>query len=253
MRRRHQRARRLNPMINLADRIDAILPQTQCTQCGYPDCRRYAEAIAAGEAGINQCPPGGEAGIHQLAALTGRPVVPLNPVHGETKPFALALIDETHCIGCTLCIQACPVDAILGAAKLMHTVIAQECTGCELCIAPCPVDCISMVPASRPAEAEAQQAQAHHWRLRHQQRAARLVREKQERSARLAAKALDKLNDPHFAGAEQQASIRAALARNAQETTPAATINTDPAAARRAKLDEIMARAAARLDKASKE
>ncbi len=130
----------------LVDKIDAILPQTQCGQCGYPGCKPYATAIASGEADINQCPPGGEPGMRALADLLGVEPKPLNAEHGEPKPKSTAVIDENLCIGCTLCIQACPVDAILGAAKHMHTVIASECTGCELCVAPCPVDCISMVP-----------------------------------------------------------------------------------------------------------
>lgn len=130
----------------IVDKIDAILPQTQCGQCGFAGCRPYAEAIAAGEADINQCPPGGEGGIVALAELLGRDPKPLNPENGVEKPKMLAVIDERNCIGCTLCIQACPVDAILGAAKHMHTVIAKECTGCELCVAPCPVDCIHMLP-----------------------------------------------------------------------------------------------------------
>lgn len=129
-------------------RIDALLPQTQCTRCGYPACKPYAEAIARGEAAINSCPPGGDIGIRALAALTGKPVVPLDPACGDDMPPAVAVIDEEICIGCTKCIQACPVDAIVGAAKLMHTVIPQFCTGCELCIPPCPVDCIAMVPAA---------------------------------------------------------------------------------------------------------
>jgi len=129
----------------VADRIDALLPQTQCGQCGYPGCRPYAEAIASGDADINQCPPGGEAGIKALADLLGREPKPLNPDNGMEKPRTVALIDEQACIGCTLCIQACPVDAIVGASKQMHTVIAAECTGCDLCLPPCPVDCIEMV------------------------------------------------------------------------------------------------------------
>jgi Na+-translocating ferredoxin:NAD+ oxidoreductase subunit B len=136
----------------VVDQIDAILPQTQCGQCGFPGCRPYAEAIAAGEADINQCPPGGETGIRALADLLGRDFVPLNEEHGEHKGKRVALIDENLCIGCTLCIQACPVDAILGAAKQMHTVIESECTGCELCLPPCPVDCISMVPVKTDIE-----------------------------------------------------------------------------------------------------
>ena len=133
----------------VADSINRILPQTQCAQCGYPGCRPYAQAIASGEAEINQCPPGGEAVIRALADLLGREPMALNAENGVHKPPAVAVIDEAACIGCTLCIQACPVDAILGASKFMHTVIAAECTGCELCLPPCPVDCITMVaPAS---------------------------------------------------------------------------------------------------------
>ena len=130
----------------LVDRIDALLPQTQCGQCGYPGCRPYAEAMAGGEEDINRCPPGGETTIIALADLLGKEPKPLDPEAGEEKPKAVAVIDEQVCIGCTLCIQACPVDAILGAAKQMHTVIADECTGCELCLPPCPVECIDMVP-----------------------------------------------------------------------------------------------------------
>ena len=129
----------------LAESIDQLLPQTQCGECNYDGCRPYAEAISSDEATINQCPPGGEATIDQLAKLLGREVIPLNPDHGTHRPFRLAVIDEDECIGCTKCIQACPVDAILGATKLMHTVIADHCTGCELCIPPCPVDCIDML------------------------------------------------------------------------------------------------------------
>ncbi len=131
----------------LVDKIDALLPQTQCGQCTYPGCRPYATAIANGEADINQCPPGGETTIIALADLLGRDAKPLNPENGiEEDIKTVVVIDEEICIGCTLCIQACPVDAILGAAKQMHTVIAEECTGCDLCIPPCPVDCIDVVP-----------------------------------------------------------------------------------------------------------
>jgi Na+-translocating ferredoxin:NAD+ oxidoreductase subunit B len=133
----------------LARKLDAVLPQTQCGQCGYAGCRPYAIAMANHQADINQCPPGGSTGVRRLADLLGREPKPLNPENGAEKPRAVALIDEAICIGCTKCIQACPVDAILGAAKLMHTVIVDECTGCELCIPPCPVDCITMIaPAS---------------------------------------------------------------------------------------------------------
>ena len=131
-----------NPLI---DKIDAVLPQTQCGQCGFPGCKPYATAIAAGEAEINKCPPGGEEGIHKLADLLGKEFVPFGE-GAAPKAKSVAFIDESTCIGCTLCIQACPVDAILGAAKQMHTIIAQECTGCELCVPPCPVDCIAMLP-----------------------------------------------------------------------------------------------------------
>jgi electron transport complex protein RnfB len=133
---------------SLADRIDALLPQTQCRRCGYDGCRPYAEAVVAG-APINRCPPGAEIVVAKLAALTGRPVVALDPACGTSGPFVTARIDESTCIGCTLCIEACPVDAILGGAKRMHTVLAALCTGCELCVAPCPVDCITMVAAGR--------------------------------------------------------------------------------------------------------
>lgn len=133
----------------IVDTIDARLPQTQCGQCGFPGCRPYATAIAENTADINRCPPGGEATIRALADLLDREPKPLDAERGETKEQAVAVIDEAVCIGCTKCIQACPVDAILGAPKLMHTVIAAECTGCELCLPPCPVDCIDMVPLRR--------------------------------------------------------------------------------------------------------
>ena len=129
----------------LAEQIDAILPQTQCEKCGYPGCRPYAEAIAAGKAAINQCPPGGRVTIRKLATLLGRPVVPLDVNFGSEGPKMIALIDENLCIGCVKCIQACPVDAIVGAPKQMHTVVTRLCTGCELCVEPCPVDCIDMM------------------------------------------------------------------------------------------------------------
>ena len=135
-----------DPMV---ERIDRLLPQTQCGQCNYPGCRPYAKAIAAGEADINQCPPGGDAGVRALAELLGREPKPLNPDNGEVKPPVVALIVEADCIGCTKCILACPVDAIVGAPKQMHTVIADLCTGCELCLPPCPVDCIVLVPPER--------------------------------------------------------------------------------------------------------
>ena len=145
--------RRIHPQARLTpvsiDRIDAVLPQTQCRQCGFDGCRPYAAAIADGRAEIDRCPPGGDAGIARLAAVTGRPPIPLDTSRGVQRPLALAFIDESLCIGCTLCIQACPVDAIVGGAKRMHDVVVELCTGCELCLPPCPVDCIVMVPADR--------------------------------------------------------------------------------------------------------
>ena len=135
-------------MISLADRINDALPQTQCTRCGFPDCKTYAQAIAIDKAPINQCPPGGLEGIAILSQITGRPALPLNPDNGTEGPMTVAVIDEAWCIGCTLCIKACPTDAILGSNKVMHTVIEAACTGCDLCLPVCPVDCIEMVPIS---------------------------------------------------------------------------------------------------------
>jgi len=130
--------------MSLADEIDALLPQTQCTRCGYDGCRPYSEAIASGEAPLNQCPPGGTATIAALARLLNRDILALNPDNGVEGPALVALIDEARCIGCVKCLPPCPVDAIVGARRQTHTVIAELCTGCELCIAPCPVDCITM-------------------------------------------------------------------------------------------------------------
>ena len=135
-------------MISLADRINDALPQTQCTRCGFPDCKAYAQAMAQDNAPINQCPPGGAEGIAVLSQITGRPALPLNPDNGIEGLMTVAVIDEAWCIGCTLCIKACPTDAILGSNKVMHTVIEAACTGCDLCLPVCPVDCIEMVPVS---------------------------------------------------------------------------------------------------------
>ncbi|HMA32429.1 MAG TPA: RnfABCDGE type electron transport complex subunit B [Casimicrobiaceae bacterium] len=157
--------------IALAGRIDDLLPQTQCTRCGFAGCRPYADAIAAGDADINRCPPGGEAVLASLAALLGRRAPPLDTTRGTPAPLTVARIDESVCIGCTLCIQACPVDAIVGAQKRLHGVLSSLCSGCELCIPPCPVDCIAMEPAGRSwSAADAQAA-----RERHRARAARIA------------------------------------------------------------------------------
>jgi len=164
-----------------AEDIDALLPQTQCTRCGYQGCRPYAEAIARAEAQINQCPPGGSATITALAALLRRDPLPLNPANGVEGPALVALIDEANCIGCAKCLPPCPVDAIIGARKQMHTVVAALCTGCELCIAPCPVDCISMVPRSAFADAPAAPDAPTNRRLflAHNERIARRARERE--------------------------------------------------------------------------
>ncbi|MEG0822141.1 MAG: electron transport complex subunit RsxB [Burkholderiaceae bacterium] len=197
-----------------ADAIDALLPQTQCTQCGYPGCRPYAEAIAAGAAAINRCPPGGAAGIAKLAALTAQPVLPLDAQCGVEAPLTVAVIDESLCIGCTLCIRACPVDAIVGASKRMHSVIASWCTGCELCIAPCPMDCIAMQDAGRDWTAD----DAKLARARFEARQLRLARDKAEHDARLSAPALAVTTASPSLGADpgtvhKQSVIQAAIAR----------------------------------------
>jgi electron transport complex protein RnfB len=174
----------------LADRVEDLLPQTQCTKCGYPACRPYAEAVASGAANYNQCPPGGAEGIARLAALLGKPVIPLNSANGVERPRPLAVIDEQVCIGCTLCMQACPVDAIVGAPKQMHTVIAELCTGCDLCVPPCPVDCIALPPVTGEATGwdAWSEAQADAARTRHDRREARLAREREAAEARAAAR-----------------------------------------------------------------
>lgn len=221
-------------MNELARRIDALLPQTQCTRCGFPDCAAYAQAVAAGEAGINQCPPGGAQGIERLAALTGQPVQPLNPEFGIEGPVTVAVIDEDWCIGCTLCLKACPTDAIVGSNKHMHTVIEPYCTGCELCIPVCPVDCIALEPVSGiltgwaawPAELATQARQ------RYEARQRRLVREQIEHDARLEEKARAKLAD-----------------------LPAHSRHTDPAVldTKRAVIEAALARARLRREQAGQE
>ena len=207
--------------ITLADRVEDLLPQTQCTKCGYAACRPYAEAVAVGTADYNQCPPGGAEGVARLAALLGKPVIPLNPANGVERPRPLAVIDESLCIGCTLCMQACPVDAILGAPKQMHTVIEALCTGCDLCVAPCPVDCIAMVPVTGAAtgwdawtEAQARAAREHH-----DQREARLARERDAAEARVAAR-----RAASSTASEAATAVSAASAAPADTPAPAATV-----------------------------
>jgi len=194
---------------SLSARIDALLPQTQCTRCGYPACRDYARAIATGKADIDQCPPGGRAGIEMLAALLGRAPKPLNPANGVEKPREIALIDEELCIGCTKCIAACPVDAIVGASKMMHTILAAECSGCELCIAPCPVDCIAMVPA---AANETALDLAPRYRARYETRNARICRDEAEHAATLAARKRE-IDAPRTRDTVAKDAVLAAVAR----------------------------------------
>ncbi len=196
----------MRPVVDpsVAARIDAALPQAQCRRCGYDGCYPYAAAVAEGDA-INRCPPGGDAVIATLAALTGRPVVPLDPSHGVYTPYAVAEIDEDLCIGCTLCIEACPVDAIVGAAKRMHTVLPALCTGCELCVAPCPVDCIAMAPAGRMWSSEDARAAGD----RHDARKRRLAARQREFRGEPTALALTS-DDGR---AQRQRAVAAALTR----------------------------------------
>jgi electron transport complex protein RnfB len=193
------------PAPSVADHIDAVLPQTQCTRCGFAACRPYADAVASGTADINRCPPGGERVIVALAALTGRTVKPLAPEFGVHGPLLVAVIDEATCIGCTLCIDACPIDAIIGAQKRMHAVLPSLCSGCALCLAPCPVDCIALRPAGRDwTDVDAVMA-----RERFTSRAARQARNDRvaKRAVPIAATSAD---DDR---ARRQASVAAALAR----------------------------------------
>lgn len=246
---------------SLADQIEDLLPQTQCTKCGYPACRPYAVAIAAGEANYNQCPPGGAQGVARLAALLGRPAIALNPVNGSERARPVAVIDESLCIGCTLCIQACPVDAISGAAKQMHTVIPELCTGCDLCVAPCPVDCIAMVDVTpgRTGWDAWSQEQADAARERHRFHVFRLRRDKEENDARLAAKATAKLQavqaeaasseEENAAQERKKAIIAAAMERarlkkemTAGKPPDAAAGIEDVSRAVRRQIDEVRAR-----------
>lgn len=184
--------------MSIVDEIDALLPQTQCTRCGYSGCRPYAEAIAAGFAAINQCPPGGHATIAALATLLCREPLPLNPANGIEGPALVAQIDESACIGCAKCLPPCPVDAIIGARKQMHTVVAELCTGCELCIAPCPVDCITMALRGHRPDMPAA-PEAHSNRERYYARNRRLARQADRHAAMLTAR-------KHAAGTPSTAS-----------------------------------------------
>ena len=217
--------------MSLVEQLNNALPQTQCTRCGYPDCQRYAEAIAQGEADINQCPPGGTEGVERLALLTGKPVIPLNPDNGLEGPRTIAIIDEAWCIGCTLCIAVCPTDAIVGANKRMHTVVEDYCTGCELCIPACPVDCISLEPidVNLSGWASWPQTLADLARQRYEARTTRLKREAVENDQRLQAKAIQKLADlpAHTKGTDQavevdrkRSIIEAALAKAKARQVP---------------------------------
>ena len=219
--------------MSLVEQLNQALPQTQCTRCGYPDCQRYAEAMAAGEADINQCPPGGAQGVARLAAITGKAITALNPENGFEGPRTIAIIDEAWCIGCTLCIGVCPTDAIVGSNKRMHTVIEPYCTGCELCIPACPVDCIYLEPVDMALTGWAAWPQnlADLARQRYEARGVRIAREAQENDERLQAKALTKLADlsAHTQGTEnaaevdrKRAIIEAALAKaKARQTNQA--------------------------------
>ncbi len=213
-------------LLATAAALDALLPQTQCTRCGYPDCAAYARAIADDAAAINRCPPGGQEGVHRLARHSGQDAPPLDPAYGTEGPRALAVIDESWCIGCTLCIKACPVDCIVGAAKAMHTVIDAQCTGCELCVPACPVDCIQMQPitGTRTGWDAWSGAQADEARERYAFHRLRVERERRENDERLAAKAAAKLADlPAYSRHSDPATldrkravIEAALARARQ-------------------------------------
>ena len=203
---------------SLAQRLDALLPQTQCTRCGYPACRSYADALAAGEAKLTQCPPGGAEGIRRLARELGQPELPLDPAFGDEAPRRIVYIEEATCIGCTLCIQACPVDTIIGAPKRMHAVIEADCTGCELCLPVCPMDCIALEEASAGATGwdAWSPAQADTARERFARRQARLARDAREHDARLGAQAA--ASAPAMAAHTppedpKRAAVAAALAR----------------------------------------
>ena len=258
--------KRKSAAIPLVDRIDDLLPQTQCGKCGYPGCKPYATALAGKEADINRCPPGGERGIHELAELLG---VPFKPFAADVilKPPSVAVIDENNCIGCTLCIQACPVDAISGSSKQMHTIIAQQCTGCELCIAPCPVDCISMLPVQPLNQnthgfiqlepyfrfskkgmpgIDHNRSAANAARERNQFHLERIERDKREKAEKLAMKEQAAAKSAGVETAtDAQALIRAALERARSQAAAVKPQNTDHLApAQEAQVAEIEARRA---------
>jgi electron transport complex protein RnfB len=226
---------------SLFERLHAALPQTQCTRCGYPDCAAYAQAIAGGHAAINQCPPGGAEGVQRLSRITGLPAQALNPVHGIESPRAVALIDEAWCIGCTLCIKACPTDAIFGSHKLMHTVIEPYCTGCELCVPVCPVDCISLenVTGTRTGWNAWSQPEADAARSRYE---ARYLRRLDQKDKPLAAPE----ETPEDRGAaEKSLQTRQTLAAHAQQQEEAGS----PAERKRAMIEAVLARSRAQRDK----
>lgn len=209
------------PPRSLVDRLDAWLPQTQCTQCGYPRCRAYAEAMARGAVDIDQCPPGGEITIQALASLLHTLPKPLDARFDSHQPRARAVIEEALCIGCRKCIDACPVDAIMGAHKLMHTVITHECTGCELCLPPCPVDCITMVPleAAHTAEpwTEYTHAETDRWRARTERRLQRLAqRQRTRRAPTLAEKSSPVVSDREQIRMEIRAAVKRVKSRKAR-------------------------------------
>ncbi|MEZ5657391.1 MAG: RnfABCDGE type electron transport complex subunit B [Burkholderiaceae bacterium] len=244
--------RQKSPLLDpIVEHIDALLPQTQCTRCGYPSCAEYAQAIAGDHAAINRCPPGGEQGIVALAGLLGRPVLPLDPDCGAAGPRLLAFIESEDCIGCTKCIRACPVDAIIGGPKAMHSVLPALCSGCELCVPPCPTDCIRILPIETPwSQADANQA-----RQRFTRRQLRLNRERftdlQRHEHELSAK-LVSLEGPPPAAPDGKAGVSSEQAANAPGAThserPPSDAARDPAAQRkRAVLDAALARARERL------
>jgi electron transport complex protein RnfB len=205
----------------LVGAIDACLPQTQCTRCGYPSCRAYAEALARGDAELNRCPPGGDYTLRSLARLLDLPPRPLDPALGAPRPRARAVVDETRCIGCRKCLDVCPVDAIIGSRKHMHTVVAKLCTGCELCLPPCPVDCIALVPAAPVAGgpwAAYARAEANEWRKRTEARLLRLEARKGRGPRRHAEPRLADIPPPERIRAELRAALERVRRKRAART-----------------------------------